>query len=233
MQTFETRYLPAKSDNRQWLIFLHGYNNTYDELSSVYRYLQAKNPYLAIVAPEGNIKSVESPERKKWYKISGFDAEGKRHNLHTSASEIIEIYEATAEELYKTALDMNAFIDELQKKYNFTDADTFIAGFSQGAMLALWTSLIRRKSLAGCFMLSGLVAGAGLLQTKIVSRPHIYLLHGTDDTQVLFKCMDFTKNWLLQNHITAEVKAFDNLSHKVDNNELDFITSVLKTKKEA
>ena len=215
------------STNKKLLVFLHGYNNTYEEMLPIYTYLQQKMPNLAIVAPEGNSESAEHKGRKRWYKVSGFDVDGKRQKPSTPVEEIIGIYNVTGNVLHAISADMNDFINDVQQRYGFSDANTFIAGFSQGAMLSIWTSLTRNHELAGCYALSGLISGIDDLQHSIISHPLIYLMHGKEDTQVLFKCMDFTKKWLAQNNIPVITKEFDNMGHIVTHEELDCLADFL------
>ena len=46
---------------------------------------------------------------------------------------------------------------EMQKKYKISVHKTFIIGFSQGAMLALYSALSNKNVLGGVFSLSGLI----------------------------------------------------------------------------
>ena len=228
MSEFKSHYLPAKiTDNAKLLVFLHGYNNTYDEMLPIYNYLQQIAPDLTIVAPEGNSESQEYKGRKRWYKVSGFDVDGKRQKNSTSVEEIMKIYNVTGAFLHDIATHMNHFIDDVQQQYGFKNDNTFIAGFSQGAMLSIWTALTRKHKLAGCCALSGLISGIDELQKSIVSHPNVYLMHGTADTQVLFKCMDFTKNWLINNNVPVQIKAFENMGHIVSHEELDCLVDFL------
>ena len=228
LSVFKNQYFPSIEPASSMLVFLHGYNNTRDEMRPTYEYLQQKLPGLAIVAPEGSNESLKEPGRKSWYKVSGFDHEKKRRLEETPVEEIARIYNQAAPALAETAESMNQYIDEIQRRYGFTDDKTYIAGFSQGAMLAIWTALIRQRRLAGCFSFSDLAAANDFLDDRIVSRPQIYLLHGKEDDKVLFKCMNFTADWLKREKIPVIAKAFDGLDHQISHEELDFTVDVIK-----
>ncbi len=230
MSVFEYQYFPSTESATRLLVFLHGYNNTRDEMRPIYEYLQQLLPDLAIVAPEGRHTSQKDPARKSWYKVSGFDSENRRRFEETPVEEIARIYNQAGQKLFETAMDINFFIDDMQKKYNFRDRNTYIAGFSQGAMLAIWSALIRMQELAGCFSFSGLAAADEHLDHQIVSRPMVYLLHGKKDQTVLFKCLDYTKKWLQQENIPVAVKAFDTLNHQISREELDFVSRIIGKK---
>lgn len=227
MSDFESLYLPSSGQAKYLLIFLHGYNNTRAEMLPAYTYLRQKMPELVIAAPEGNFCSSRNPERKRWYKIQNFDINGMRKLETTSIEEITKLYNQAGSMLAQTSHGLNNFIDEVQKKYGFNDGNTYIAGFSQGAMVAIWTALIRKRALASCFSFSGLAAADVYLDKQISSRPKVYLLHGKKDTQVLFKCLNFTAEWLKSEHVPVSTKSFDNLGHELSEPELDFITEVM------
>ena len=121
-------------------------------------------------------------------------------------------------------------LQEFFEKYQIDDGHTYLAGFSQGAMLAIWTALIRMQELAGCFSFSGLAAADEHLDLQIVSRPTVYLLHGKKDQTVLFKCLDYTKKWLQQENIPVAVKIFNTLDHQILPEELDFVAGIIGKK---
>lgn len=227
MQDFISHHFMPSESPKILLIFLHGYNNTREDFADFYAGLQASVPGLLIVAPEGKFSSLKDERRKSWYKISGFDAEGKRFKEETTVEEIAQIYTCASELLEKTAGELNAFIDKVQRQYGLKDSQTYIGGFSQGAMLAIWTSLIRRKQIAGCFSLSGLAAANDKLDKQIKSHPPVFLLHGDKDRQVLFKCMDFTARWLEKENIYVETAAFPGLEHFVSMEEAAHIARIL------
>lgn len=227
MTDFEYQYFSPVFPAKKMLVFLHGYNNTRAEMLPSYEYLQKKIPDLAIAAPEGKNSSQKEPERKSWYKVSDFDSENKRRLTETPVEEIARIYNQAAPALAETAKAVNAFITQMQQQHGFADDNTYIAGFSQGAMLAIWTALIRQRPLAGCFSFSGLAAANEHLDDCIVSRPKVYLLHGKQDKMVLFKCMEYTASWLRQEKVPVSTKAFNALDHHISAEELDFVVSTL------
>ena len=207
---------------------MHGYNNTYEEMLHIYNALLLKTQNLAIVAPVGKKISTKDNKRHSWWKVSGFDIEGKRLMSETPVEEIADIYNQVGQELLLTATEINDFIDNIQKQYNFTDKQTYIAGFSQGAMLGIWTSLIRKNKIGGCFSCSGLVAANVHLNDKIKSKPKVYLMHGKQDKQVQYKCMDYSVDTLKTLGVDAIAVTYENLDHEVSNEEIDFIASEIK-----
>lgn len=228
MTEFAYKYYKNSDTPDKWLFFLHGYNNTQEEMLHIYKGLLEKTKNLAIVAPIGKQISSTDESRHSWWKVSGFDSEGKRLKIETPVEEIADIYNTVGNILLLTANQVNDFIDTIQKKYNFNDSQTYIGGFSQGAMLGIWTSLIRKHSVKGCFSCSGLVAANEYLNDKIRSNPKIYLLHGKQDKQVLYKCLDYSVKTLKEMKIEATAISYENLSHAVNHEEIEFMSSKLK-----
>jgi len=229
---FSAIYLKKTAKPANLLIFLHGYNNTHSEMEPAYRYLLEHCPDLAILAPEGKFCSSQDFKQKSWYKIPGFDKERKRTDQNTPIEEIVRIYNQAGNELSKTATELNRFIDQNQKLYGFTDQNTYIAGFSQGAMVAIWTALCREHKLAGCFSLAGLAAANETLGSLLRAKPPVYLLHGDKDFQVQLKCLEYTKNWLSERQIQVESKIFYGLDHRIENSELDYIAAAISKPKD-
>ncbi len=232
MSDFTAIYLKKTAKPANLLIFLHGYNNTHGEMEPAYRYLLDHCPDLAILAPEGKFSSNKDIKRKSWYKIPGFDQERKRKDQNTPIEEIVRIYNQAGNKLSKTAAELNDFIDQNQKLHGFTDQNTYIAGFSQGAMVAIWTALCRKHALAGCFSLAGLAAANETLGPLLSAKPPVYLLHGDKDFQVQLKCLEYTKNWLIEKQIRVESKIFSGLDHRIEKSELDYIAATVSKPKD-
>lgn len=228
MSKFSYKSFSNCDNPTKWMIFLHGYNNTQEEMHQIYQQLLDKNDNLAIITPIGNHQSITDDNRHSWWKISGFDSEGKRFNPETTVEEIAEIYNQVGNILFSTATQLNDFIDEMQNKYNFTDNQTYIAGFSQGAMLGIWTSLIRKNTIKACFSCSGLVVSDKLLIDKLVSKPKIYMIHGRKDNKVLYKCLEYSFKTLKKLKLDVCAVTFDDLSHEISSEEVEFIVSKLK-----
>lgn len=229
MVFFNGQYFSAIKQGKALLFFLHGYNNTRQEMQPVYDMLLKKCPCLSIYAPEGQSVSSNDSARHSWYQITGFDSEGRRKQEDTPIEEIVQIYNKAGNALAQTADMINADIDNVQKQYGFEDSNTYIAGFSQGAMLALWVALRRHKSLAGCFCLSGLAAAGEYLEKTINAYPKVYLLHGKNDAQVRFKCMKYTQQWLEEKNIDVTAIGLDDMAHTISESELDYLAQVINT----
>lgn len=209
------------------VVFIHGYKSSIDDLAADMGLLSSLLPEYLVVTPQSD-KHHKNSEMLEWYDVSVYDTERKRRNPETPVEEIIEIYNCAGEQLSINARDMNEFIDEMRDLYGIEDNCIYISGFSQGAMMALYTALSRKKRVGGCFMLSGVVAGKDYLEKEINSKPEVYMLHGKSDVTVQYKTLKFSVGWLKNHGIDVNVQEYENLAHKIIGNELEYIAEIVR-----
>lgn len=202
------------------VVFLHGYNSSIDDVAPYAKILANIINDALIIVPEAQFISERNPLKKQWYALVDVDPERKRRNPDTSTDEIIEIYNKTGKRISLVAKDINDFISILQKKYKINNKNTFLMGFSQGAMLAIYAGLTRRYKLGGIFPFSGIVCGKDELEKEMLSTPSVYLFHGTDDSFVQYKTLDFTKEWLETHAVDWEAIEYEGIDHKLIEEEM-------------
>ena len=209
------------------VIFLHGYNGTIADHQYALDWLCEKIKDAVVIIPQAPQISDKNPQKYQWYGMLKYDADKKRTLPETSAEEIFAVYNAAADEIQNCANLINNFIDEIQKKFSLGNEETYIIGFSQGAMLAIYSSLCRTAPVAGAFALSGLTAGTDLLDKNIHSHPALYLFHGEDDMKVQYKTLPYSIRWLERHNIHPVVKTYPDLAHKICEDEISEIVQVI------
>jgi phospholipase/carboxylesterase len=153
------------TENPPLLILLHGYGSNEEDLFSFAEELPEE---LLIVSPQAPLSMGFGSYA--WYTINFDEINGKFSDLK-EAKESVD----------KIAL----FVDVIKKKYN-TDADqTFLLGFSQGAILSYSLSFFYPNKIQHVIALSGYI-NTELLPENISSeiKTDYYCSHGTVD-QVL------------------------------------------------
>jgi len=98
-----------------------------------------------------------------------------------------------------------------------------LAGFSQGAVIAILTGLTYPKRLAGIIALSGFVPMANQIMQKIspVNRQiPIFLGHGTEDPIVPFMLGQITHSGLQQAGLAVSWHAYQGMPHSVCEEEI-------------
>lgn len=227
METFNYKKIKTAGSVSKLVIFLHGYTSNIDD---VYPYAEMLAGYLRnvlIVIPESDMESERREGKKQWYALQDLDPDKKRRKPETSTDEIIEIYNKTGERISAVAKRINRFISLLQKEYHVSNKNTYIMGFSQGAMLAIYAGLTRRYKLGGIFPFAGIVCGKDLLEQEIVSHPEVYLFHGMQDLSVQYKTLDFTKEWLIKHNISWEALEYEGIEHKLTKAEMQDAAEII------
>lgn len=212
---------------RNLLIFLHGYNGNLQDHSQILSWLQRYFPQDTIIAPQAPEICDKNPEKLQWFGMLKYDKDNIRTQPQTNVSEIYAIYNQAFAEINKRSEEINSFISEQQKLHNLTDSQTYIIGFSQGAMLAIFSALSRPTKISGVFALSGLVAAAAELDKNIRSRPPVFLYHGEKDQKVQFKTAEFSLTWLTEHKIKASLQTYPELSHHVTESEIKNIAEII------
>lgn len=205
------------------VFFIHGYNGSAEDIDYAAQMLLAKLDNVCLVLPEATDVCEKNPEKKQWFSLRQFDPQDLRRNAQTSALQVVDIYNHYGEDMLKVAKNLNQMLDDLQQEYQIGDDKTYIMGFSQGAMLAIFTSLIRKNPVKACFALSGIVAGKDELAKNILSHPKVFMFHGKYDLSVQYKTLDFSLNWLKEHNVFVTDFRYDGLAHRMIDEEMDII----------
>lgn len=228
MLEYESEIIGQKPQNL--VIFLHGYNGTIDDHAYALEWLKQSLENSWLYIPSAPEISEKNPAKKQWFGMIKYDENNSRCQADTTTDEIIKIYNRTQNDVSARADEINDFIGEMQQRHNVAEENTYIIGFSQGAMLALFCALSDKKVKGGAFMLSGLVAGEKLLAQKIANRPHIYMFHGKNDNKVQYKTLAFSDEWLTKNGVNHSVFTYPDLAHKMCEAEIKQICEIINKK---
>lgn len=212
---------------RKLVVFIHGYNGTPEAIDYAVQSLVGRLEDTVVVVPEAPEVCEKNADNKQWLSFYQVDPNSDFRNVKTATQGIFEIFNKLASSFSKVAGDLNNFIDEVQKQFQIVDKNIYLVGFSQGAMLSLYTALIRKETIGGCVMNAGIVAGMDQLAQEIVSRPDILMLHGEEDETVQYKTLPTSINWMLEQGLNVRCYTYPNLAHRMNEEEMqkaaDFI----------
>ena len=225
---FDNKYYKTGNNPDKLLIFIHGYNGSPEAIDYAIQSLRAKLHNTVIVVPRAPDACEKDVNNLQWLSFYQVDPKARFRAPDSSVDEIFAIFDALAPSFAEMALKMNAFVDEMQQKFGIDDKHTYIAGFSQGAMIALYTALTRKQTLGGCVMLSGIVAGRPLLEKNIVSTPKLLIMHGKDDATVQYKTLPNTLKWFDQHNLQYQCHTFANLAHRMNDEEMSQLTDFVE-----
>jgi phospholipase/carboxylesterase len=153
----------AKGEASHLVVLLHGYGADGDDLIGLAPHWQDFVPGAVFVAPHAPDRVPGAPSGFQWFPISRIDPHEMQRGVAAAAPRIEQFLDA---ELAGLGLPPERLI---------------LAGFSQGAMLALHLGLRRRVPPAAIIGFSGLLAGPPPEQGV---RPPVLLTHGDADTVI-------------------------------------------------
>jgi phospholipase/carboxylesterase len=157
------RLSPVTGPAAQLVVLLHGYGADGDDLIGLAPHWQEFLPTAAFVAPHAPDPVPGAPSGFQWFPISRIDPHEMQGGVAAAAPRIEQFIEAELARL------------------NLPPERLVLAGFSQGAMLALHLGLRRAVPPAAIVGFSGLLAAP---PPKDGMRPPVLLTHGDADTVI-------------------------------------------------
>ena len=184
-----------KGNSTKFLVFfLHGWGSDGNDLIQIGEIWKSKLHDTTFIAPNGPEVCGGNPHGRQWFDIlSNNDAEALKG-------------------LHQSYLDLKSFIGTYLKKYKLADDKYFLVGFSQGTMLAIYTSL--REKLLGVVGYSG--AFLGNLPNEEIKNNDYLLLHGQNDTIVPITKMHNAVEQLEPVAKTLRKKIYNDLEHSIN-----------------
>lgn len=205
---------------RKLIIFLHGYIDNADYLEGKLQKFISMFDDTAIHLPQAPISCEILDDKRQWYSMHRFDPNDERKTV-PSMEECVEIYNKMTLGLEEAFSYLNDYIDACLSAYQLEDKDLYLCGFSQGAMLAIYTALMREKQIGGCISFSGIMAGHKFLLRHAQSKPDMLLIHGDADNLVRFAAQDFTKKNLQHLGVNVETYVVKGGQHRITQEGLD------------
>lgn len=179
------------------VIFLHGYIDSDTSVDKRLSYLIDNLDNTAIHIPQAPLQCEIHERKRQWYSMHRFDPDDARKTVATM-EECAGFYNRMGDGFNEAFMYLNPYIDQCLNEYQLEDKDLYICGFSQGAMLAIYTSLMREETIGGCISFSGILAPHGYLMKNHNATPDMLLIHGDADTLVRYEALEFSRSRLEQ-----------------------------------
>jgi phospholipase/carboxylesterase len=192
------------------VILLHGFCATGNAVFWLAKEWSAALPNAVFVAPFAPDKATLMGSRQ-WFPLSVRNAEERWKGVNYGAPVLRD------------------FINAELRRYNLTEASCALAGFSQGAEMALHVGLRWPKPFAGLLAYSGMVPGVQHLSSEIRSRPPVLLIHGNLDGVIPIAAFYKTRNALVQEHVDVISHVAYGLGHQIDRQGAQIGTRFLKS----
>ena len=192
------------------VILLHGYGADGENLISLAAELSKAFPDTHFFSPNGILPFENAPFGYQWFGLNDRSEQSMLKGLNNAAPYI------------------NQFIDYQLQKFNLSDENLALIGFSQGAMLALHTALRRTKKIGAVISFAGMLVAPQLLQTELKSKPPVSFIHGALDDVIPLPAMQMALAALEYAHIPVETIIEPMLGHSIGTVGLEFARKALK-----
>lgn len=146
---------------KRLVVFLHGYIDSSEATDKSIAPLIERLDDVAVHVPQSPFTCEIHPNKRQWYSMHRFDPNDDRKTVPT-LEECVAYYDRMSPG-YREAFDyINPYIDRCLDEYQLEDRDLYLCGFSQGAMLAIYISLMRERKIGGCISFSGILRPAAI-----------------------------------------------------------------------
>jgi len=153
---------------KQAMVLLHGYGSDGNDLIGLAPLWQEALPDAVFISPNGPEQCGQLASGYQWFDIS-FDGDrlAKRQLGVVQAAPVLR-----------------EFLDDLWSQTDITPENTLLAGFSQGAMMALHVGLSLDRPLMGIIGFSGALLPPEGFGSEGVAKSPVCLVHGDNDSVV-------------------------------------------------
>lgn len=151
---------PETGVARQLFILLHGAGASSSDLMPLAGKFRAAFPEAALLLPDGTLPFDGGGGRRQWFPVSGVSEENRAARVAAAVPAL------------------HALVRDAQDRFNVLQSDTALAGFSQGAIMALEFSVAHDGQAGRVIAFSGRFAK---LPEKAPEFTTLHLLHGEDD----------------------------------------------------
>ena len=185
------------------VILLHGYGANGENLIELANEFQPIIPDAYFIAPNA-IEPWEGgfPNSYQWFSLY---AGSQRSAIDSLAPKIKNANQILLK-----------FIEKQLQRFDLSYENLILIGFSQGSMMSIYQGLIMPKKIAGIISFSGKVVEPTSVGDKIISKPNICLIHGTNDSVLPFSNFQEAQIILNQHGVPFEPHAIEHLDHTID-----------------
>ncbi len=209
------------------IVFLHGYIHNAEAMEHKLGYLYEHLDNYAVHVPQSPDMCEIHEEKRQWYSMHRFDPDDLRRSVPT-IEECAKYYDRMTLGLQHAFNAVVPYMEQTMQEYGLSYSDTTLCGFSQGAMVALYTGLMAPEKLANVISFSGILAGRKYIQSHVKNTPDILLIHGTEDDFVRFSAMEYTQNELQNLGCRTQTAIIPNGKHSVTDESLQKAVDYLK-----
>ena len=190
-------YPEDKVNIKNAIILLHGYGGDGKDISMLSLNWKRHLPNTIFICPNGHEKCSINPSGFQWFDLTKEDPE---YILQQSI---------------KAENKINQFIREIRKKFNLTNNQICLSGFSQGCMMSINVGLTSNESYNCIVGFSGKIIDTNDLSLRIKTKTYILMKHGEMDQIVPPSSLLDAKDFFIRNKINIETLLIKNCDHHI------------------
>tara|TARA_B100001121_G_scaffold124156_1_gene108860 strand:- start:198 stop:854 length:657 start_codon:yes stop_codon:yes gene_type:complete len=179
------------------VILLHGYGGDGNDISMLTLNWKRFLKNTVFLCPNGHEKCQINPLGFQWFDLT---KEDQQYIIKGSleAEKVIKI-----------------FVEEVKIKYNLTNANIVLCGFSQGCMMSINTGLTLEEEFNCIIGFSGKIIDINNLQKRIKNKSKILLIHGDQDEIVSSNYLLEAKDFFKRNKFDIQTNLIKNCGHHI------------------
>tara|TARA_B100000787_G_scaffold34740_1_gene24114 strand:+ start:172 stop:828 length:657 start_codon:yes stop_codon:yes gene_type:complete len=181
----------------QAVILLHGYGGDGKDISMLPLNWKRFLPNTIFLCPNGHERCTINPSGYQWFDLTKGDP---KYILEQSK---------------KAELKLQQFIEEVKNKYNLTDGQICLSGFSQGCMMSINLGLLNNENYNCVVGFSGKIINQVDLAKRKISSTKMLLIHGDRDAVVSPTFLLEAKDFLIRNNVEIKTKMISNCEHHI------------------
>lgn len=190
------RVCKSGSSPKKLVVLLHGYGANGENLIDLADMWAASLPEVEFHAPNAPESCESVPFGYQWFGLKDFSPFNMRAGLD------------------KAAPLLKAYLEDLLRTRHLKSSDLILVGFSQGTMIAL-EMMFHLPGLRGTLGYSGAFYPPAA-PLNLVSKPDVFLVHGTADMVVPYPMMMEGANQLQRLGLTPKTHTCHGLGHSID-----------------
>ena len=187
----------SKEKPKNAVILCHGYGGDGKDISLLASYWRTYLPDTLFVCPDAPEKCAVNVSGFQWF------------DLMDQTKDQVLVKSLVAE------IKLNNLIDEVIEKNDLAGEKVAVGGFSQGCMISLQTGIKRKNKINSIIGYSGKIIDENHLQSNLISRPNIILMHGDKDEIVPVNFLLEAKNFFNKNNYKIQTEIFKNCEHRI------------------
>ena len=199
--TFCLNSLLIKPENnleiKSAVILFHGYGGDGKDISMLSLSWKRHMPNTIFICPDGPEPCALNPSGFQWF------------DLTKDNSDYILDQSIKAEDKIKK------FINEIKLKFNLTNSQICLSGFSQGCMMSLNIGLTSEEPFSCIVGFSGKIINQKNLKERLISVTDTLLIHGDADQVVPSINLLETKDFLIRNKINVQTLLIKDCDHHI------------------